>query len=110
MSALTDVTTKEHIHALAALTRGISLLLYDNKQKRKFVKNPSAVNIGGISDEKYSEAFGNDLQNDSVLAKVFLDWTKLDISEFGNNKYFWAFVTEIYGHYKDTVLTEEMSN
>ena len=63
MSALTDVTTKEHIHALAALTRGISLLLYDNKQKRKFVKNPSAVNIGGISDEKYSEAFGNDIES-----------------------------------------------
>ena len=67
----------EDIQILGTLTKALTELFTPSKADRKNSgKNPPIINLGGISDEKFSNVFGEHLSPSSTLSKRYAEYNE----------------------------------
>ena len=69
----------EDVQILGTLTKALTELFTPSKADRKNSgKNPPTINLGGISDEKFSEVLGEHLNPSSTLSKRYSEYNGQD--------------------------------
>ena len=100
----------EEIQVLGILTKSLVQIFVPSKSERKNTgKNPPVIYLGALSNQKFQEVFGDHLNPESVLSRVYSNWTNL-APDPKNDEQFWTFVHEVFTHWQDEELSDAQTN
>ena len=100
----------EDIQILGTLTKALTELFTPSKADRKNSgKNPPIINLGGISDEKFSNVFGEHLSPSSTLSKRYAEYNE-DNQTIKNDNTFWEFAHALFERWKEVELSQDQTD
>ena len=100
----------EDVQILGTLTKALTELFAPSKADRKNSgKNPPTINLGGISDEKFSEVFGEHLNPSSTLSKRYAEYNGQD-QIIKNDNNFWEFAHALFERWKEVELSQDQTD